>query len=139
MNTRQYLNQIKKYDKIIRNKLTEIYHLRTLATSITASNEGERVQTSSDHDKIGAIMAEIFDLEEETKEIVHTYIMKRKENKSTMEQVEDDNYYDVLFKKYVEYKSLVDIGEEMGYSISHIKRLHKNAVEEIRKLKGFQS
>ena len=69
---------------------------------------------------------------------VSAILQKRQEIVRTIEQVEDPLLYDILFKHYVEYKSLVRIADEMGYSEIHIKKKHLKAIAEIKKIKGFE-
>ena len=40
--------------------------------------------------------------------------------------------------RHVEYKSLVRIADEMGYSEIHIKKKHLKALAEVKKIKGFE-
>ena len=54
MNTKTYLNQISRLDKMIQNKLSEIYRLKTIACSVTVSTDKEAVDVSSDKDKLGS-------------------------------------------------------------------------------------
>ena len=79
MTTKEYLNQIERLDKMITNKLSEIYQLKIMACSITVSGDSERVQTSGNHDKLGSTIAKIVDLERETDELVDSLVDKRKE------------------------------------------------------------
>lgn len=137
MTSKQYLSQIERLDKKIQNKLSEEYQLKTLATNITVSNDMDRVQTSGDKDRIGSIVSKLIDVQKETANLVDEYIDQRGEIIHTIESLECLNYYEVLFKKYVEYKSLSDICAEMSYSMQHIKRIHGLALEEVKKIKGF--
>lgn len=140
MDTRKYLNQIRRYEKIINNRLEEIEHLKSLATSISISAYGvERVQTSGTHDKIGDTIARIVDDQKEIAKIILDYRDKKQEIIALIESVEDTNYYDLLFKRYVEGKKLQVIADEMGYSIGAIKRFHLAALESVRKMKNFES
>ena len=80
MTTKSYLGQIERLDRMIQNKLSEIYQLKTMACSVTISNDSERVQTSRDKDRIGSTVAKIVDLERETNNIIDNFIKKRKKN-----------------------------------------------------------
>lgn len=55
MNTKTYLNQISRLDKMIQNKLSETYRLKTIACSVTVSTDKEAVDVSSDKDKLSLI------------------------------------------------------------------------------------
>lgn len=139
MTAKQYLSQIEILDKKIQNKLSEEYQLKTLATNITISNTSDRVQTSGDKDRVGSIVAKLMDTQKETARLINDFIDKRDEIIKTIESASSVGKYDLLFKRYVQYKSLSDISDEMGYSLQHIKRLHGQALEEVKKIKGFKS
>ena len=96
MVTKQYLWQIERLDKMIQNKLSEIYQLKTMACSVTVSNDGERVQTSSDKDRLGSTVAKIVDLEKETDRLVDRFIDKRNHIIEQIDGIEDMNMYHVL-------------------------------------------
>lgn len=139
MTAKQYLSQIEILDKRIQNKLSEEYQLRSLATNISVSNNYDRVQTSGSKDRVGSIVVKIVDVQSEIKQIVSQYLETKSEVIHTIECISMLNFYEVLFKRYVEYKSLEDISEEMGYSLPHIKRLHSQALNEVKKIKGLES
>ena len=70
--------------------------------------------------------------------MISEFLQKKQEIVRTIEQVEDPLLYNILFKHYVEYKSLVRIADEMGYSEIHMKRMHLKAIAEVKKIKGFE-
>ena len=41
MTAKQYLTKVDMLDRMIKNKLSEIYQLKTMACSITVSNDGD--------------------------------------------------------------------------------------------------
>jgi len=45
-----------------------------------------------------------------------------------------DNHITVLYKRYVEYKSLEKIADEMGYTYQHIRRLHGGALQAFERM-----
>lgn len=139
MTAKQYLSQIEILDKRIQNKLSEEYQLRSLATNISVSNNSERVQTSGSGDRVGNIVAKIVDVQSEIDQIVDDYLKQKADVIHTIESVSVLNFYSVLFMRYIEYKSLDDISSEMGYSLQHVKRLHSQALNEVKKIKGFES
>ena len=78
MDTKQYLGQIERLDRMIQNKLSEIAQLKHMATSITAAPKEVNVQVSSGKDRLGNTVAKLIDLEKETDRLVDEYIDKRK-------------------------------------------------------------
>ena len=139
MTTRQYLSQIEKYDNLIHNKIIEEEQLNILSMSVKSAPIGEKVQTSSKQDPMGDMVAKIIDLREEISKMATDFLEQKQEIIRTIEKVEDPILYDVLFKRYVEYKTLLSIADELGYSEVTIKRLHLKAIKAISNIKGFES
>ncbi len=139
MTTRQYLSQIEKYDNLIHNKIIEEEQLNILSMSVKSAPIGEKVQTSSKQDPMGDMVAKIIDLREEISKMATDFLEQKQEIIRTIEKVEDPILYDVLFKRYVEYKTLLSIADELGYSEVTIKRLHLKAIKAIKNIKGFES
>lgn len=138
MNTREYLNQIQRYDRVIRNKYVELEQLEAHATGLS-SFYGDRVQTSGSQDKIGDLVAKIVDLQSEIADDTNEYLEKKTQVIKTIDSVKNSVLYDILFKKYVEGKTLDIIADEIGYSYQRIKELHLSAIATVKKIKGFDS
>lgn len=130
MTAKQYLQQIERLDKNIQNKLSEIYQLKTLATNVTVAMNGDRVQTSGDQDRTGKIVASLVDVEREAQSMIDEYLVKKKKIINQMNNLSKTSYYQVLYSKYVEYKTFNKIAEEMDYSWRQIIRIHGDALAE---------
>lgn len=129
MTTKQYLNQIDKYNKIINNKLSEIYQLKTMICSISLLTDTDKVQTSSDKDKLGSTVAKIVDLENEIDKIIDGFIEKRTRIIFQIDSMENAVHYQILFSRYIEQKTFERIAEVTGYSVRQVLRLHNNAIK----------
>lgn len=138
MTTRQYLSQIEKYDNLIHNKIIEEEQLNILSISVKSIPMGEKVQSSSKQDPMGDMVAKIVDLRAEISKMATDFLEQKQEIIRTIEKVEDPILYAILFKRYVEYKTLLSIADELGYSEVTIKRLHLKALKEIKNIKGFE-
>lgn len=136
MTTKQYLSQIERLDRMIQNKLAEIYQLKTMACSVTISNDSERVQTSRDKDRMGSTVAKIVDLERETNNIIDNFIKKRKKIIEQIDKIEDVDYYHVLSMRYVSRSTFEDIAKNTNWSIRKVFNLHGKALLEFEKLFG---
>lgn len=136
---KQYLCQIERLDSLIQNRQTEISQLWDLATNITAPSDSERVQTSGSKDRVGDIVSRICNLENEKNEFIDSYMAIKNFSISSMEKMEDLRYYRILFKKYIEYKSLSDIAASMNYSYRQTKRLHGEALQKFSDIVEFES
>lgn len=136
MDTKQYLSQIERLDKMIQNKLSEIYQLKTMACSVTVSNENERVQTSSDKDRLGSAVAKIVDLEKETDSVVDSYIEKRNHIINQIDGLDNIDYYHVLSMRYVGRTTFEEIAKNTNWSIRKVFSIHGEALKEFERLYG---
>lgn len=136
MTTKQYLNQVRRYDRMISNKLSEIYQLKTLATSISVATDGDRVQSSGNKDRMGNTVARLVDLERETDKLIQVYTEKRQVIISQIDSMEDMNFYDVLFHRYIEGKTFEAISEDIHYSWRQVMRIHDDALAAFEKKFG---
>lgn len=138
MDTKQYLSQIERLDKMIQNKLSEIYQLKTMACSVTVSNDSERVQTSSDKDRLGSTVAKIVDLEKETDRLVDSFIDKRNHIIRQIDGLDNMDYYNVLSMRYVGRDTYEQIAKKTNWSIRKVFSIHGEALKEFERLFGSE-
>lgn len=136
MTTKEYLMQIKRMEKIIDNKLSELYRLRQLVSSISISTDGERVMSSGSMDKMGDSVAKIVDLEYSVAGTISQYTELRQKIISQIDSLKNYEYYSVLFSRYVSNNEFWKIADEMGYSERQVFRIHGNALKEFEKMFG---
>lgn len=136
METKEYLGQISRMDKVIENKLSEIYQLKTLSYGVSAIKNEERVQSSSNFDRIGNIIVKIEQKEIELDNYIDEYIAKKQEIIKQIDSMENEVYYQLLFSRYVQKKKFERIAEDMSYSSRQILRLHGKALQEFEKKYG---
>lgn len=129
MTTKDYLNQISRLNRMINNKLTEITQLRELSCSISAIRNEEKVKSSSDPDKIGSTYAKIDEMERNLDKTIDEYTDKKNLIIGQIDGIEDEDYYNILFSRYIEKKTFEVIATEMKYSWRQIVRLHGKALK----------
>lgn len=129
MTTKDYLNQISRLNRMINNKLTEITQLRELSCSISAIRNEEKVKSSSDPDKIGSTYAKIDEMERNLDKTIDEYADKKNLIIGQIDGIEDEDYYNILFSRYIEKKTFEVIATEMKYSWRQIIRLHGKALK----------
>jgi hypothetical protein len=132
MNTRRYLEQIKRLDSQIANKLKEIHNLRLMVWSIGSINDSDKVMTSPTKDKIGVIVAKITDMERE----VDFMVDKRWKIVTEIESVKENESYDILARVYVLGQDFKAIAIEKKMSYRHFLRLHDKAIMDFEILYG---
>lgn len=136
MDTKQYLSQIRRLDRQIKNKLSELYNLKMMASSISVSNEGERVQTSGNKDQLGAVVAKIVDMEKEVDKMVDLFVYTRNKIIGQIDSMDNLDSYDILSMRYVAGKTFHEISEKTGWSIRKVFSLHGKALLEFEKKYG---
>ena len=136
MDTKQYLQQISRLDRMINNKLAEISQLRELAMSVSAVKNEERVQNTPNFDKIGTAYCKIEEMEEKLDKLIDEYVDKKNLIISQIDKIDNEAYYEILFARYIEKKTFEKIADEMTYSFRQIIRLHGRALQEFEKKYG---
>ena len=94
LDAKLYLKEIGRYEKVIKNKLEELKHLRELAVSFNHNSNSDVVQNSCAADKIGSTVGQIIDKENELKSIIDDYISKRQKRISVIEELKDPVEYE---------------------------------------------
>ena len=136
MDTKQYLQQISRLDRMINNKLAEISQLRELAMSVSAVKNEERVQTTPNFDKIGTVYCKIEAMEEKLDKLIDEFVDKKNLIISQIDKIENETYYEILFARYIEKKTFEKIADELTYSWRQVIRIHGRALQEFEKKYG---
>ncbi len=93
----------------------------------------DKVQTSIDPNRLSRVMSEVIDEEHELDQLRAEYLELQVKVLGKIEQIDVDLQRKVLKMKYLDFKSLPDIGEELHYSYEHIRRTHKKAMQNYKK------
>ena len=136
MTAKQYLSQISRLNKMIANKLSEIYQIKSMALNISVLNEEDKVQTSGSKDRSGDMVSKMVDLEKEAQDYVDAYTDLRRKVITQIDSMPKEKHYKVLFSKYIEDKTFDVIADEMGYSWRQIIRIHGDALNEFERIYG---
>lgn len=133
MKAKEYLKQIEKLDKCIDQKQIECDSLRLLAESNGSIQYGERVQTSPQGDTLEKKVVKYVQMEQEINDMIDRFVDLKHKIIDEIQGLSEVKHIDVLFKKYVQYKSLEQIAVEMNYSYDRIKHIHGYALQEFDK------
>lgn len=136
MDTKQYLGQISRLDRMIKNKMTELSQYRDLACGLSAVTNEERVLSSPDFDKMTGKVAKILEMEQKIDNLIDEYVDKKNLIVSQIDSIENETYYEILFARYIEKKTFEKIADEIGYSFRNTTRLHGKALFEFEKKYG---
>lgn len=134
MDAKEYLRQVEKLDLRIKNKLIEQRQWRDIAMGITANMDGERVQSSGTKNKMGDAVERCVDMEAEISSLVDKLIDTKKEVVQTIERLYSPIEYDVLHKRFIQYKTLQEIADEYKKDYGWAKSTCKRAVRHVQAL-----
>ena len=136
METKEYLQQIGRYDRLINNKLVELAQYRSMACSVSAVKNDEKVQSSPSHDTMDKIVSKIEQMENEIDMLVDRYIDNKRIIISQIDSMSDEMTYQILFSRYVEQKTFEKMAIEMNYCYKQIIRKHGKALQEFEQKWG---
>ena len=136
METKEYLQQIGRYDRLINNKLVELAQYRSMACSVSAVKNDERVQSSASYDTMDKIVSKIEQMENEIDMLVDRYIDSKRIIISQIDSMSDEMTYQILFSRYVEQKTFEKMAIEMNYCYKQIIRRHGKALQEFEQKWG---
>lgn len=136
METKEYLQQIGRYDRLINNKLVELAQYRSMACSVSAVKNDEKVQSSPSHDTMDKIVSKIEQMENEIDMLVDRYIDNKRIIISQIDGMSDEMTYQILFSRYVEQKTFEKMAIEMNYCYKQIIRRHGKALQEFEQKWG---
>lgn len=133
MKAKEFLQQIRKLDKLIENKMIERQYWKNLAVSISSNQSSENVQSSKNHDKMAAAVGKYVDIEREIDGCIDVLYETKKDILNVIEQLETTEY-DILHKVYVQYMDLNDVAIKLDKSYSWVTSMHGKALKDVQKI-----
>lgn len=133
MNAKEYLQRVRKIDRLVENKIAEAMHWKTVAMGTSTNSEGERVQSSGSKQKMADAVARYVDIESEINAEIDKLADIRREIVLTIEQLPVEEY-DLLYQVYVNCKELQDVATDMDKSYSWATTIHGRALAHLQKI-----
>lgn len=132
MSAKEYL---KKYDWLcanIKSKELDYQESLTIATSISAPTDGEKVSSSKLSDRTAKAGIDLAERKNELDELkLKAEGMKHIINLMIDRLEPNINYLQVISLRWLRHKKWEDIAEEMGYSLRQAQRIHGFALKEL--------
>lgn len=129
---KEYLKQVETLDTKIQQKKIELDSLKDGAIGLGAFDYSkEKVQTSAS-ESMSVKIAKYVDFERELQEDNARFAELKHRVINQIHSLNNPIYMKILFKKYIEYKSLKDIASEIKYSYDRTKHIHGVALEAFR-------
>ena len=129
-----YLEQVWKQECIIKNKLIEKQQWMDIALGITASMEGEVVQSSGTKNKMANAVDRCVDMEAEIDAQIDKFVDIKKDVLSVIEQVNSATEYMILHMRYIQYIKLKDIALEWDEEYTNITTAHGRALASVQRI-----
>lgn len=129
MTAKEYLSQYRVLKIKLQHKQQELEEFRYMLISAGINLGEEKVQTSP-QDSLCQAVVTMLDMEAEIKEETAELVTLKHRILSEIHQLENPLFVQILYKRYIECKSLWEISEEINYAYRHIKRLHGHALQE---------
>ncbi len=127
MNGREYLGEIKRLDLYIKQRERELSELREAASCVSAT-DFKRIRVSPGSRKKYTAIDKFIDTESEIKMLINNMVEKKHKIIGEIQSLDNPLYAQVIFERYVEFKSLESIADEMNYNYGYIRRVHGEAV-----------
>ena len=134
MNPKTYLLQIQKLTSKINQRKQQIAELKSTLYGLKGGSLGEKVSGGAKSEAAFVASVERLQaMEEELSTFVIEYVEKKNLIISQIQSMENKNYLNLLYKRYVEGKRLNVVADEMCYSFIHIRRMHGWALKNFGK------
>ena len=132
MDAKEYLLQLRQLDNYIRQNQEMLDELRQEASGIDSINYSrQRVKTgASVRSPAEDAAMKLHELSCTLRKEIAEYANLKRLIISQIRSLENEAYSRVLYKRYVEYKPLEAIADEMGYSYAYTRHLHGWALKE---------
>ena len=135
MNAKQYLNQLRTLESVIRARKGQLERLRKEQTFLPGiSYDSDRVQTSANHDPMKP-SDRLLDLEREIAAKIEFAERMRSRIIDEIESLQNPLYVSVLLNRYIHEKKFEVIACDMGYSYVYVTHLHGEALQAFAQMK----
>lgn len=130
MTAKQYLGTLKRLDFIIRQKTEELEDLKSKSKSIKSIDySNERVDKSKNTDApFTKIIENIIDLSNDIAKDIETLISQKHMIINQIQELKNDLFVEILYKRYVRFERLEQIAVDMNYDYTYIRQLHGQAL-----------
>lgn len=130
LSAREYLGQLEELDIKINQDLERLEEMKTDACNPGGIDYSkDRVQTSISGDKLGGQVTRYVTLNEYINAEIDRFVDTKEQIISEIRGLHDTHYIQLLFKVYVQFKSIREAAGEMKISYSYAVELHKKALK----------
>lgn len=131
MRAKDFLQRVGKIDRLILNKTDEIERWRTMAESTTAPISGDRVQSSSDQQKMANAVINMVTIEDELTAEIDQLKQARRDVIAVIEKL-NANQYDIMHKIYIQGMTFQQVADLKGRTRGAISNMHRKAIKNVQ-------
>lgn len=129
LSAKVYLGQLALIDEQINQDIERLDELKQSARSTGSFDYSrERVQTSPIGDKLCSDVSRYVDLDTQINAEIDRFVDAKEQIIREIRGLRDVNYIKVLYKVYVQFKSVKVAAQEIGKSYHYTSELHKKAL-----------
>ncbi len=134
MSGKDCLQQIQVMDIRIKQKMDQLEDMRRMRTYLRGACIGGGSKSGNMSDGFSKMSDKMTDLERTLNQEIEAYLLMKNEEINRIQSLSKPEYMDVLYKRYVEYKTFERIAYEMNYALNYVFKLHGNGVKEYESL-----
>lgn len=129
LSARAYLNQLQVIDNNINDDIARLSEMKMKAVSSGAIDYSkDHVQTSPAGDKLCSDVSRYLDFDAKINAEIDRFVDAKEQIIREIRELRVNNYVQLLYKVYVQYKSLKVASQEMKLSYSYVTEVHKKAL-----------
>ena len=130
LSARQYLSQLETIDETINQDLERLAEMKANAMSTGGIDYGrERVQTSAVGDKLCKDVVKYTMFDQHINDEIDHFVNAKNQIITEIRGLHNADYIKVLYKVYVQFKSLKIAATEMKRSYNYVLDVHKKALK----------
>lgn len=137
LSAKKYLSQLELIDTQINQDLERLSEMKESAMSTGSIDYSRgRVQTSPVGDKLCSAVARYTAFDEEINAEIDRFVDAKEQIIREIRELRDVNYVQVLYKVYVQFKSIKVAASEMKRSYNFVLDTHKKALKAFEEMHG---
>lgn len=132
----EWLNRIKRLDSLIDKKIEQRARLMDVATGVTSQWDGMPHGFGVTPKKVEDAVARMAALDDEINALIDVFVDHKRAVMRVLNQLPEKEKR-VMYSRYFDYKSWVQIGVEMHYTPQHVWRINCKAIRKIQDIGKF--
>ncbi|MGN0355017.1 MAG: hypothetical protein ACI4EI_08065 [Muricoprocola sp.] len=129
MTAKEYLLELRWMNAEIEQLQEQKQMYMDMATSVNVPFSSVKVQTSRCVDRIGDNVSKADEMENKIEDKINNLWSRQQDIIKMIQSLRNADYMRVLFKVYVQFKTIKQAAAEMGRSYPYTLELHKKALE----------